>query len=148
MEKPLLILCLLIFLWFGWGKLWPKRGVSLTPIPKTITLGSTSLSVEVAADNSAITQGLSGREKLADNTGLLFIFPVPGYYPFWMKDMRFPIDIIWIGADKKVVGFSENLSPESYPKTFAPPSPVQYVLEVNAGWVKERGIVIGDFLTT
>ncbi|MEK7611570.1 MAG: DUF192 domain-containing protein [Patescibacteria group bacterium] len=147
MEKTLFLLFLLVFLWFGWGKLWPKKEAPLVSDLKIITIGNTSLSVEVAVDNEAITRGLSGREKLAEKAGLLFVFPAPGYYPFWMKEMRFPIDIIWIGADKKVVGFSENILPESYPATFAPPSPVQYVVEVNAGWVEERGILVGDILT-
>lgn len=147
MEKTLLLLFLLVFMWFGLGKLWPKRGAPLLPDSKIITIGNTSLSVEVAADDGAILKGLSGREKLAENAGLLFVFPAPGYYPFWMKDMHFPIDIMWVGADKKIVGFSQNLLSESYPTTFTPPLPVQYVIEVNAGWVKSRGINVGDLLT-
>lgn len=146
MEKTLLLIILLFFLWFSWQKLWPKGTSSVSSGLKTVTIGKASLSVEVAVGNEAITRGLSGLEKLADNAGLLFVFPAPGSYSFWMKEMRFPIDIIWIGADKKILGFSENIAPESYPSTFSPPSPVQYVIEVGAGWVKNAGVKAGELV--
>jgi len=87
---------------------------------------------------------LSNREKLAENQGMLFVFDHTDYHSFWMKDMRFAIDIIWIDENKKVVDITHNAEPESYPKIFKPSLPAQYVLEVNAGWAEEHRVKVGD----
>ena len=89
---------------------------------------------------------MSNREKLPANAGMLFVFDQPDYHSFWMKDMLFAIDIIWIDENKKIVDITHNAEPESYPKIFQPSSPAQYVLEVNSFWAAEHGIVIGDVL--
>ncbi len=97
------------------------------------------------ADTPALQQlGLSGRADLAAGDALLFPFPKDAYYPFWMKDMNFPIDIIWINKDKKIVHIVEHASPASYPQTFQSPVLARYVLEVRDGIVKEKGIKVGD----
>ena len=67
-----------------------------------------------------------------------------------MPDMHFPIDMIWISSGKKVVGVSANVSNEfdpANPKFYKPPSPAQYVLEVNAGFASRLGIETGDRVT-
>ncbi len=78
--------------------------------------------------------------------GMLFIFPELGRQSFWMKDMLFPIDIIWVDADKKVVGIASDVLPETYPETFAPPSEIKYVLELNSGGAASYGIATGTQL--
>lgn len=88
----------------------------------------------------ARAKGLSGRNSLAANKGMLFIFPDDGIYGFWMKDMLFPIDIVWISADKRVVHVDSGVSPITYPRVFEPPLPVRYVLELPAGKAKEYTI--------
>ncbi len=123
-----------------WG--WRRFGYNDLR-PQAVMIGNVSLIVDRVSSPAAVARGLSGRVRLPDKEGMLFVFPKPAVYRFWMKEMRFPIDIIWIGVEKKVVGFSENLAPESYPETFAPPSPVQYVLEVNAGWVQRHNLALG-----
>lgn len=92
-------------------------------------------------------RGLSGRTTLGEDEGMLFIFPKPGRYAFWMKDMDFSIDMVWITAGKKVAGISSNLSPKSYPKTFSPPSAVQFVLEVPAGSAEKMGLKAGSIVS-
>ncbi|MDX1535781.1 MAG: DUF192 domain-containing protein, partial [Candidatus Spechtbacterales bacterium] len=72
------------------------------------------------------------------------VFNRPGTYSFWMKEMNFPIDIIWIGEDMRVVDITKNAKPESYPKRFSPSVLAQYVLEVVAGFSDEHGVEIGD----
>ncbi len=104
---------------------------------------STTLRVQVAKTPTTRERGLSGRESLASDEGLLFIFPTSGTHGFWMKDMNFPIDIVWINSSKKVVGISENVAPETYPTSFFPPKQIQFVLEVNAGTAKKSGLVVG-----
>ena len=63
-----------------------------------------------------------------------------------MKDMYFPIDIIWIGENNTIVDITKNLSPRTYPKTFSPKTEAKYVLEVNSGYVEAHGINIGDLV--
>ncbi len=78
---------------------------------------------------------------------MLFVFPKADYYPFWMPDMHFPLDIIWIGADKKIISISENIPPlldKTKPTYYLSPKPAQYVLEVKAGFAKKHNIKIGD----
>lgn len=116
--------------------------------PETITvsLGISEYKLEVAKTNLERQQGLSGREKLQEYAGMLFVFEKPGKYPFWMKDMRFPIDIIWVNENKTIVEINKNIQPETYPKTFGPPSPIQYVIEINALASNKSKIEVGQTL--
>ena len=83
---------------------------------------------------------------MGDHEGMLFAFPTPGMMGFWMKDTYIPLDMIWIDQDKTVVGMSENVLPDSYPKIYLPPSPVLYVLEINGGAAARLGINLGTKL--
>lgn len=112
----------------------------------TVVIGQTSVIVDIARTNAQIEKGLSGRLSLPAQSGLLFLFSKPDIYQFWMPDMNFPIDIIWIN-DNKIVDISSNV-----PNTFNPEAPIfykskqpiQYVLEVNAGFTENKHIKIGD----
>ncbi len=115
--------------------------ISLTLTPVKASKG-TIYSV-VAKNPTTREKGLSGYESLDDDKGMLFIFPTTLIAEFWMKDMNFPIDIVWINSDKKIVGVSSDVSPESYPKTFSSPSKVQFVLEVNSGFAEKFGLATG-----
>lgn len=105
--------------------------------------------VEVVKTPEGRKQGLSGREYLPELNGMLFIFEKPGSYSFWMKDMRFPIDILWL-RDKRIVHLEKNVLPpapetlDSEPKVYDPRTEVDMVLEVNAGMSDRAGISIGD----
>jgi uncharacterized membrane protein (UPF0127 family) len=109
-----------------------------------VEIGSTWVVADVAATEAARAKGLSGRASLGKNEGLLFIHPMSGQHSYWMKDMRFPIDIIWVDAERRIVGISPNISPDTYPESFAPKTPVLYVLEVPAGFALAHNIVIGS----
>ncbi len=98
----------------------------------------------IARTPSTRERGLSGIPSFDEDEGMLFIFPEPGVYAFWMKDMNFAIDIVWISSDRRVVGVTENISPETYPETFGPPQKVQFVLEVLAGSAKKFGLKEGS----
>ncbi|MBI5465670.1 MAG: DUF192 domain-containing protein, partial [Candidatus Kerfeldbacteria bacterium] len=63
---------------------------------RELKVGGTSLTVEVADSLSSRVQGLSGRDKLGPNHGMLFLFSSPGQYEFWMKDMKFALDFLWL----------------------------------------------------
>jgi len=91
-------------------------------------------------------QGLSGRSGLCAYCGMIFLFPEADLRGFWMKDMRFPIDIIWL-QDGKVVHIEEHVSHETPEKVYKPNIKVDTVLELPAGGVAQRGIVIGSHLS-
>lgn len=79
------------------------------------------------------TQGLSSSESLPAGTVMFFVFETPDNYGFWMKDMLYPLDIVFLDTDMKVISYTDNASPASYPTIFYPESPAQYVLEMHAG---------------
>lgn len=109
-----------------------------------VRIGGRDVRVLLADTPAKRTQGLSGRSGLGENEGMLFIFPEEGMYGFWMKDMNFSIDIIWIDSDGKVVHIAKSASPDSYPTSFSPPKPARYVLEVRAGFAEQYGVGEGD----
>ena len=111
-----------------------------------IAVNSTKLRLEIVKTREEQIRGLSGRENLEKDTGMLFVYEQPTTPSFWMKEMNFSIDIIWIGSDSKIVDISENLSLETYPNTFRPQAPIQYVLEVNAGWALDHNVAVGDMI--
>jgi len=111
----------------------------------SVVVGDVKVKVEVARELAELAKGLGGREKLDENHGMLFVFETPGEPAFWMKDMKFPIDIIWIMGDE-VVDIAPNLPvvAAEFLSTYTPKDPANYVLEVNAGFVEEHGIKVGD----
>ncbi len=117
----------------------PKNNSSLTPLKTS----KGTLYVAVAKTPETRTQGLSGYTSLGADKGMLFIFPTPGEPDFWMKDMNFPLDMVWINSSRKIIGVSSNISPKTYPETFAPPGKIQFVLEVNAGIAEKFGMAVG-----
>jgi uncharacterized membrane protein (UPF0127 family) len=110
-----------------------------------LSIGSNNFSVQLAVNDEQRQLGLGRRPSLQNGTGMLFVFPEPRELGFWMKDMNFPLDIIWIDQNKKIAGFFENVSPASYPKVYYSSTTVPYVLEVNAGTVSSDNIKIGDY---
>ena len=111
----------------------------------TITVGSVQIEVELAQTEEQKQHGLSNRESLPKGQGMLFVYQNPKVPSFWMKDMNFPLDFVWI-REGKVVDLHKNIQPEDYqpPRTISPEVPVTGVLEINAGQVDELGIQIGD----
>lgn len=111
-------------------------------------INKASLQLELALNDQAWYNGLSNKKDLCSNCGMLFVFPTKDIKTFVMREMNFPLDIIWL-ADNKIVGYSENLAPESSePYTpYNSPVPVNQVLEVKAGFVRQNNIKINDNLT-
>ena len=117
-----------------------------TTVMRTITIGGVSLAVEVADTEILREQGLSGRSDLRSGKGMLFVFDTDGLWNIWMKDMQFPIDIVWTDVDGKVVTVALDIAPETYPKVFSPSSPARYVLELPAGFAAAHGIKEGSII--
>ena len=113
---------------------------------KQAMLGSTVYTLDIADTHVLQEKGLSFRESLSPQTGMLFIFHTPDVYQFWMKDMKFAIDIIWLDENKKVVYIEEFVDPSTYPQSFGPETPTQYVIEIPAGDTTKVGLKVGDLI--
>lgn len=111
----------------------------LTPL----TLGSASLQASIADTEADREEGLSGTPSLPEGVVKLFIFDTAAPWAFWMKDMSYPIDIIWLDATKTVIHIEHDLTPDSYPATYAPPSPALYVIETPASYATSAHITLG-----
>jgi len=110
-----------------------RSSTSFHPLDtETLIVGDQTFKVEIADTDEERRRGLSNREPLESARGMLFIFEEPAQYQFWMKDMLFPIDIIWIDQSWQVAGIARDIGPETYPLKFSPSLPVRYVLEVNS----------------
>lgn len=119
---------------------------NFSPYQTPATLSQTHLFLQIVTTLTEQEKGLSGREAMPSNAGMLFAFAEPTVPAFWMKEMKFPLDLIWLDANQRVVGISSNLSPKTYPQTFSSGRPIQYVLEVNAGWAAKNKIRLGNYL--
>lgn len=125
-----------------------ERGHTRESAPYVMVHGE-KMFVEIAKDAAAVQKGLSGRASLSKDRGMLFIFEQPARYRFWMPDMHFPIDIIWIEGGR-VVDLDKSVSPEFdplAPRFYSPERPVRYVLETNSGFAESAGIVAGDTIS-
>ena len=111
-----------------------------------IKINDVSVKVEVVKTPETRAQGLSDRKILPDGTGMLFVFDEPAQYGFWMKDMNFAIDIVWIDERLRVIGIEKRVSPDTFPQIFHPNQAVKYVLELPAGFTENRGIDIDQVI--
>ncbi|KKU76803.1 MAG: Protein containing DUF192 [Parcubacteria group bacterium GW2011_GWA2_47_8b] len=112
---------------------------------KALLIGDKTFNVEIADTIASRTRGLSGRGFLGEGDGMFFIFPYSAIQHFWMKGMKFPIDIIWISGDK-VIGMVMGAEPEAGPdyEIYSSPEIADKVLEINAGLTQKFGIKTGD----
>lgn len=114
---------------------------------QSVTIENKFFNVDVAKTQAQQEKGLAIYDSLPIDRGMIFPFNRPGYYTFWMKDMKFPIDIIYIKNDNIVDIFS-NVPPPTSPTEqlpiIKPKSPSDTVLEINAGLSKKYNFKIGD----
>jgi hypothetical protein len=102
------------------------------------------LRVEVVSEMADKQKGLSGRESLPDDAGMLFVLEPVAVNFFWMKGMNFPLDILFFDRDRKLLSAAENLQPCVRCPWVRPPAGSVYALEINAGLTKKLGIREGD----
>lgn len=154
MKKFLIQFIALIVVIFGvlaysTGKL-PSFSSTSSPSQETqVIIKNIVITVELADTDEKRKKGLGGRESLPTNAGMLFIYPKPDHYNFWMKGTKIPLDIIWIKGDT-IVDITKNALPpkedqkyEDLP-IYTPKEPSDKILEVNAGFADANGIMIGD----
>ena len=113
---------------------------------RVVQVGEATVLADIAGDAESRQRGLSGRESLDEREGMLFLLANDSP-SFWMKGMRFAIDIVWI-RDGRVVDVTADVPPPrgsnaSLP-TYSPDRPANRALEVSAGWAAEHGITRGD----
>ncbi len=120
------------------------------PIPENAVIleDGTVISLEIARTDAEQMRGLMYREGIGENEGMLFVFERERRYEFWMKNVKFPIDMLWLDSGFKVVHIERGVPPcsaEPCPR-YAPTNPGKYVLELKANLTRKRGIAVGDVL--
>ncbi len=107
------------------------------------------ISAEVADTMPAIQRGLMYRETIGEDEGMFFVFDHVDTYAFWMKNVNFPLDIVWLDNSYRVVHIERNVPGclSETCATYTPTVPARFVLEMRAGVVSANGIVVGDVVT-
>lgn len=114
-----------------------------------VFIGDTIISAEIVETQEDRERGLSGRIGLAPDTGMLFLWDAYGAYAIWMKDMKFPIDIVWI-ADNQIVDVKKRVppplsgTPDADLLIYRPRKPANRILEIPAGFAEAHGIRNGE----
>ena len=145
-KFQILILILVIPL-LGFYAYAKKEGITIvdifTPGVNMVHIGGIPMSVLIVDTDETRRQGLSGRREIGA-TGMLFVFDEVDYHGIWMKDMLFPIDLIWINENLVVIGVEKGVRPDTYPRTFRPPLPAKYLIETTERYTETFGISVGD----
>ena len=166
--KKVLLPILLVIIFIIVAGIFYRKNQGLSPLPfnsaktplahetKTVKIGDISIKVDVADTDAERQKGLSGRASLDKDSGMLFVINNKATPTFWMKDMKFAIDIIWIlssSGDVKsgtIIQIDKNIeppafnTPDSKLKLYSPKSTVDYVLEVNSGYSDLHNIKVED----
>ena len=136
------LLCALLLV-FG---IYLYRVYSTVNITKA-RIGSETYYLEVADTDAVRIQGLSERDSLASNAGMLFVFETDGNWRMVMRQMRFPIDIAWLDENKKIVHIKHNATPAEYPEEYKADRPTRFVIEVQSGTFKRLNVQEGDSIS-
>jgi uncharacterized membrane protein (UPF0127 family) len=117
-------------------------------MPRTsLVVGAVEIPVEVRRTEAEMELGLSYRETLDEGAGMAFVYPTPQQVMYWMKGMKIPLDFIWVARGVVVEITEEVMAPTEdnpVPRTVVPAQSVDLVIEVNSGFVREKGIRVGD----
>ncbi len=113
---------------------------------RVVQLGQHTFQVTVLKEKGELVRGLSGTASLPSYQAMLFDFSAISKWGIWMKDMNYPIDIIWLDNNKKIAHLVENAQPSSYPEIFRPDTGTRYVIEVASGTIEKTGINKGDLV--
>lgn len=138
----LFLLSLLFFL----GERWVSvvRDLWQQEMPVRVQVGSVSVLAQVADTREEWRQGLANTTSLGEREGMLFVFQEEGFHRIWMRDMEYPLDLIFIDNNLTVIDIVENVQPDSYPNTFTSSEPARFVLEVNAFFAEAFDVSVGD----
>jgi len=113
---------------------------------KTLDFNGKNIIVQIADNDCKRVLGLSGKKPLSEEEGMFFVFENTGSHGFWMKDMSFSIDILWLDENFKVVGMETSLAPKTFPKVYGTNFISKYVLELATGMVDKNNIKVGNII--
>lgn len=146
--NTIIIIFIIILVAFG-GVIFYQFSKQAKP-KSQITIAKQTFSVEVATSSAEQQKGLSGKDKLPQDQGVLFVFQKADHYPFWMKEMKFPIDIIFI-KDNKIVSITHNApivkKDDNNPPIYQSEVPFTHALEINSGLAKKYAFKKNDVVT-
>jgi len=116
-----------------------------------IKIGSLELKAYLACTEKEQEKGLGDRSSISNSDAMLFVFSEPSSRTFWMKDMLFPIDLLWLDSSGRVVGFENNMPPPTTSnldelRSYPSPGAVSYVLEGNASLIEMSGVSKGSLV--
>ncbi|MFA6797535.1 MAG: DUF192 domain-containing protein [Candidatus Paceibacterota bacterium] len=111
---------------------------------KYIKINEKIIKIDISDNDCKRTLGLSGRKELKNDTGMLFVFQKEGNHGFWMKDMNFPIDILWIDGDFNITGIEKSVATSTYPEIIGGNYQAKYVLELFSGFSEKNNIKVGN----
>lgn len=149
MKKIIILFIILIIVAVGGTMAQSYVNNKTIPFLKTpkATINSRSFNLELANTDEKRQVGLSSKNSLDENSGMLFLFDKEDYYPFWMKNMKFSIDIIYI-KDNKIITIHRNVeapkTDEEYLPMYRPEEPADKVLEIKAGVADKYNLKNGD----
>lgn len=123
---------------------WLSRGNADHASTPLVVSTKQTYHLEHVNSDAARAQGLSNRTTLAADSGMLFVFDSVGERCFWMKDMRFALDILWLDQQKRLTHIEHAIAPDTYPRAFC--YEAQYVIELNAGEAASAGLGNGQQL--
>lgn len=130
-----------------------QSGTATAPVtgssgPRVVLPDGSSIAVEVVADPESRARGLMYRPSLAENRGMLFLFPAPDVHSFWMKDTLIPLDMIWLDPERRIIAIERDVPPcQADPcPSYGPSAEALYVLELAAGQAAAHRLERGDVL--
>ncbi len=116
---------------------------SVPPYERLVTIGETPFKVDVADTPAERERGLSHTPPQPPRS-MLFVFDYDERWGIWMKDMNYPIDVLWITADLQVAHVVPDMHPASFPRVYRSDMPVRYVLELPAGTIEAYNLAVGN----
>ncbi len=123
-------------------------GIAQSKVPRGRVLfpDGTAVSVAIADTEPVRQRGLMFRTQMAPNEGMVFVFPQPGFYPFWMKNTLIPLDMLWLDAGGRIVSIAASVPPckEDPCPSYSPSGNASYVVEVVSGFARQHGLKAGD----
>lgn len=137
----LLLLCLLLST--SLTEAAPEPQLHLSKV--SLSLGTNSLSAQIAADDATRERGLMSRTNLAANEAMVFVFPAPRPVAFWMKDTPVPLSIAYVGPSGRIFEI-HDLKPFDETPVPSASDAVVYAIEVPKGWFAEHGVTAGSMV--
>lgn len=125
-----------------------EETTSIASGQETVTIeasgGDVEVQVEIADDTAEMTRGLMGRTALAEDAGMLFVYPEERQLSFWMKNTLIPLSIAFMDSEGRIVDIQEMKALDDEPPHYTSAEPARYALEANKGFFEERGVEVGD----